>query len=81
MAFDRKEPESVDEFLDLMEEEQDEERYPSPGGETPEADAAEQHRELRARTAPPPERLPDDADPADAADQARVVDIDDDYDR
>ncbi|RKN47299.1 hypothetical protein D7294_02665 [Streptomyces hoynatensis] len=49
--------------------------------EAPEGDAAEQRLELlRLRDTPLTERARDDADPADAAEQARVVDPgDDDY--
>ncbi|RST14725.1 hypothetical protein E2C00_32165 [Streptomyces sp. WAC05374] len=47
--------------------------------ETPEADAAEQHTELRQRTDEPLTRIdPAVANPADAAEQARVVDLDED---
>ncbi|TMR08358.1 hypothetical protein ETD86_48150 [Nonomuraea turkmeniaca] len=45
--------------------------------ETPEADAAEQHREVRQNAGVRGE-LPLEADPGDAADQDRVVDLDDD---
>ncbi|MEU8400689.1 hypothetical protein AB0C28_36320 [Nonomuraea sp. NPDC048892] len=46
--------------------------------ETPEADAAEQQRELGAQTGRLRRELPLDVDPADAADQDREVDLDDD---
>ncbi|MFB9206025.1 hypothetical protein ACFFV7_32860 [Nonomuraea spiralis] len=46
--------------------------------ETPEADAAEQHREMRQDEDRPRHELPLDVDPADATDQDRVVDYDDD---
>jgi hypothetical protein len=46
--------------------------------EAPEADAAEQHIELLQHRDIPITERPDDADPADAADQRRVVDLDED---
>jgi hypothetical protein len=46
--------------------------------ETPEADAAEQHRDLRPHNGGPRREVPLDVDPADAAEQDRVVDYDDD---
>ncbi|SDM15245.1 hypothetical protein SAMN05421874_14119 [Nonomuraea maritima] len=46
--------------------------------EAPEADAAEQHREMLQTVGRLRRELPFDADPADAADQDRVVDLDDD---
>ncbi|MDI3416991.1 hypothetical protein [Streptomyces luteolus] len=47
--------------------------------ETPEADAAEQHTDLRQeRDEPLPHYDPSTANPADAAEQARVVDLDED---
>ncbi|NUP65275.1 MAG: hypothetical protein HOW71_24250 [Nonomuraea sp.] len=46
--------------------------------ETPEADAAEQQRELRQDDGRLRRELPHDVDPADAAEQDRVVDYDDD---
>ncbi|MFC4012214.1 hypothetical protein ACFOY2_33620 [Nonomuraea purpurea] len=46
--------------------------------ETPEADAAEQHREISQNATPFRREVPLDVDPADAADQDRVVDLDDD---
>jgi hypothetical protein len=46
--------------------------------ETPEADAAEQHRLLRAASSSWPDQIPFDADPADATDQSREVDLDED---
>ncbi|MFC7592811.1 hypothetical protein ACFQYP_60690 [Nonomuraea antimicrobica] len=45
--------------------------------ETPEADAAEQHRELLQSVGRLRRELPLDVDPADGADQDRVVDLDD----
>jgi hypothetical protein len=45
--------------------------------ETPEADAVEQHRSVRAGEERR-ERLPFDVDPADAAEQDRVVELDED---
>lgn len=46
--------------------------------ETPEADAAEQHREVLQSTGRLRRELPLDVDPADASDQDREVDLDDD---
>ncbi|MDG4861117.1 hypothetical protein P8605_23580 [Streptomyces sp. T-3] len=46
--------------------------------ETPEADAAEQHTDLQQRDDEPPHYDPAAANPADAAEQARVVDLDED---
>ncbi|KAF4409627.1 MULTISPECIES: hypothetical protein [Streptomyces] len=47
--------------------------------EAPEADAAEQQAELLPRHDDPlPEHAPDTANPADAAEQARVVEVEDD---
>ncbi|NUR86940.1 MAG: hypothetical protein HOY71_22900 [Nonomuraea sp.] len=54
----------------------DDEKQLSP--ETPEADAAEQRRDMRHDDGGPRREVPLDADPADAADQDRVVDFDDD---
>ncbi len=45
--------------------------------EAPEADAVEQHRSVRT-VEERRERLPFDVDPADAAEQARVVELDED---
>ncbi|WP_188192454.1 hypothetical protein [Nonomuraea sp. SYSU D8015] len=46
--------------------------------ETPEADAVEQHREMRQNGGTLRRELPIDVDPGDAAEQDRVVDLDDD---
>jgi hypothetical protein len=46
--------------------------------ETPEADAAEQRREVRPEAGRTRDELPLDVDPADAAEQDRVVELDDD---
>jgi hypothetical protein len=46
--------------------------------ETPEADAAEQQREMRQNNGTLRRELPLDVDPGDAAEQDRVVDLDDD---
>ncbi|GGU53031.1 hypothetical protein [Streptomyces lavendofoliae] len=49
------------------------------GEETPEADAAEQHRDLQERTDEPLTRVdPAVANEADAAEQTRVVTLDED---
>ncbi|MEV7011868.1 hypothetical protein [Streptosporangium sp. NPDC051022] len=44
----------------------------------PEADAAEQHRPLRDDGSGWPDHIPPEADPADAAEQSRAVDLDED---
>ncbi|MEV4179655.1 hypothetical protein [Nonomuraea sp. NPDC049709] len=46
--------------------------------ETPEADAVEQHRDMLQSVGRLRRELPLDVDPADGADQDRVVDLDDD---
>ncbi|MFI7707124.1 hypothetical protein [Nonomuraea sp. NPDC049480] len=46
--------------------------------ETPEADAVEQQREMRQNVGTLRRELPIDVDPGDAAEQDRVVDLDDD---
>ncbi|MBG0815139.1 hypothetical protein [Planomonospora sp. ID82291] len=46
--------------------------------ETPEADAVEQHRGMGAVSRSWPDRIPFDADPADATDQSREVELDED---
>lgn len=46
--------------------------------EAPEADAAEQHTELRDAEAPPPSPSAAAVDEADAVEQSRVVDLDED---
>ncbi|MBF8192418.1 hypothetical protein ITP53_43415 [Nonomuraea sp. K274] len=46
--------------------------------ETPEADAAEQQREIRLDNGRLRREVPLDVDPADAAEQDRVVELDDD---
>jgi hypothetical protein len=46
--------------------------------ETPEADAAEQHREIRPSGSRLRSEVPLEVDPADAAEQDRVVELDDD---
>ncbi|MCX2969648.1 MULTISPECIES: hypothetical protein [Streptomyces] len=61
----------------------DDQHYPTPadepGEETPEADAAEQRTEVvESEDSPLSGRDLDAVDPADAAEQARVVDLDED---
>ncbi|WP_127936329.1 hypothetical protein [Nonomuraea polychroma] len=46
--------------------------------ETPEADVAEQHREIRQNNGTLRRELPLDVDPGDATEQDRVVDLDED---
>ncbi|NGO70031.1 hypothetical protein [Streptomyces boncukensis] len=74
MSVDPTEPEAIE---DAYEDEPDEEE---PGGfETPQEDAAEQHTDLlQHRDSPMADRGLTEADPADAADQARVVELNDD---
>ncbi|NJQ08565.1 hypothetical protein [Streptomyces lonarensis] len=68
MAIDPSEPDTLEELLAA-----DRER----GTETPEADAAEQRTELRPRDEEQPAAAARGAaDPADAADQARTVERD-----
>ncbi|MBW1598776.1 hypothetical protein [Streptomyces sp. JJ38] len=79
MPGDQTDPDTFEEIVN------DDKRRPAaeePGTETPEApeaDVAEQHTEL---VEPQEEALPgptrDDVDPADAADQARVVEMNED---
>ncbi|WP_165990223.1 hypothetical protein [Streptomyces sp. YIM 98790] len=71
MSIDPTEPEIVDE---LLEEERE------AGLETPEADAAEQRAELRAGEDEPLPPGSGEANPADLAEQARVVAEDEDED-
>lgn len=68
MPVDPTEPESVEELLDR-----------SPGDETPEADAAEQRAEAQGgEGSPAADGAPYGADPADVAEQARAVEVDED---
>jgi hypothetical protein len=68
MPIDPTEPETVEELLER-----------EPGVEAPEADAAEQRTEIRQHRDLPPESTPAaDADPADVAEQGRVVELDED---
>ncbi|WP_059013222.1 hypothetical protein [Streptomyces specialis] len=77
MTQDPKEPESYDEFPD--EERGDELFGEELGDEAPEADTAEQRADLlRPRDTPLTGPGPVEADPADAAEQAREVDPGDD---
>ncbi|WP_063780938.1 hypothetical protein [Nonomuraea sp. SBT364] len=46
--------------------------------EAPEADAVEQHQRLSDDDSGPRREIPFDVDPADAAEQDRVVELDDD---
>ncbi|AXK31559.1 hypothetical protein DVA86_01755 [Streptomyces armeniacus] len=67
-------PTDPDTFEDTYEDEPDETRF-----EAPEEDAAEQHAELlQQRDVPITDRGPDEADPADAAEQSRVVEVNED---
>lgn len=76
MAIDPSDPETFDEA-----DENGEDANGSTGIEAPEADAAEQQADvLRQRDTPLTERGTEEADPADAAEQSRVVEEnDDDY--
>lgn len=79
MTADPREPEGLDEFL-AQEAEQDEDEASGRGRgsedpEAPEADAVEQRLELlQRRDSPLTGRHHDEVDPADEAEQARVVD-------
>ncbi|WP_030545015.1 hypothetical protein [Streptomyces albus] len=69
MSADPTEPDTFEDETGTGEEE--------PDIETPEADAAEQRAELQEREGEPlPEHVPDAANPADAVEQARVVELD-----
>ena len=46
--------------------------------ETPEADAVEQHTEVRPSEDELPRQIPHDANDADAVEQSRVVELDED---
>ena len=71
MPVDPRDPET---FEDVYEDEPED----SSGVEIPDADAAEQHRDLlQHRDSPMTDRGPDEANPADAAEQARVVEEND----
>ena len=82
MSVDRTDPETFDPYdaydaYDSYEEEP--EGAPTP--ETPEADAAEQQADLLAQRDDPVTERGYEVDPADAAEQARVVELgEDDYD-
>ncbi|MQA87761.1 MAG: hypothetical protein GEV03_24850 [Streptosporangiales bacterium] len=56
----------------------DDERGGGLGFETSEADAAEQHHDVREQEPSWPRQVPPDVDPADAADQERLVEFDED---
>jgi hypothetical protein len=72
MSVDPTDPET---FRDVYEEEPEE----SAGFEAPEADAAEQQAELlRQRSEPMTGRGSDEVDPADAAEQDREVEVNED---
>ncbi|MCC5035400.1 hypothetical protein DMH02_019820 [Streptomyces sp. WAC 00631] len=69
MSADPTEPDTFEDETGPGEEE--------PDIETPEADAAEQRAELlEQEDSPLPDHVPDAANPADAVEQARVVEID-----
>ncbi|MDT0307682.1 hypothetical protein RM780_12005 [Streptomyces sp. DSM 44917] len=74
MSQDPREPETLEEFL--AEEREEAELFePGLADESPEADTAEQRAALLPLPdAPPPALPPEEADPADAAEQARIVD-------
>ncbi|MFD7512061.1 hypothetical protein ACFV5N_22375 [Streptomyces sp. NPDC059853] len=78
MAADPREPGGLDEFLAELDEEESDaygRGRASSDPEAPEADAAEQRLELlQRRDDPLTAREVDEVDPADAAEQARVVD-------
>ncbi|MGW7296295.1 hypothetical protein ACWGIB_28390 [Streptomyces xiamenensis] len=81
MTADPREPEGLDEFLahEAEQDEDEDEGYGRGRGsedpEAPEADAVEQRLELlQRRDSPIAGRHHDEVDPADEAEQARVVD-------
>ncbi|MGK5450150.1 hypothetical protein [Streptomyces radiopugnans] len=75
MSVDPTDPDTFDRFED-EDERPAAERF---GVEAPEADAAEQHAEVLPRgDAPPPATGSPEVNPADAAEQARVVELDED---
>ncbi|QKW09000.1 hypothetical protein HUT18_24065 [Streptomyces sp. NA04227] len=84
MTVDPSDPETFDE-ADTLAAPGTAQRHGSPGSyeetdvEAPEADAAEQHTELSPRRDEPLDRGGrDDADEGDRAEQARVVELDED---
>ncbi|MEE1757376.1 hypothetical protein [Streptomyces sp. SP18CS02] len=75
MTVDPTEPETFEELMELADDVETE----GLDEETPEADAAEQHTELRPHEDDPLPRIdPDTANEADALEQARVVALDED---
>ncbi|MGW0735052.1 hypothetical protein [Streptomyces sp. NPDC002851] len=85
MTVDRSDPENPEYPMYAVEHDEDEaannaaEMSLTEDAETPEVDAAEQHTELRQHHDDPlPHYDPATANPADAAEQARVIDLDED---
>ncbi|MFJ9698561.1 hypothetical protein [Streptomyces fradiae] len=75
MTVDPTDPETLAELA----REDDAAGASAPDGETPEADAAEQHAELRQQSDDPEPRIdPTKANEADVVEQARVVALDED---
>lgn len=75
MAVDPTEPETLDEVDEVVDEEEQAAPRQAQVGEFAEADAVEQRRDvLRLRDVPLTERARAEANPADAAEQTRVVD-------
>ncbi|WP_189933767.1 hypothetical protein [Streptomyces sulfonofaciens] len=78
MTVDRTDPEIFEDDTDTSEA-QDGGDLGEVSLEAPEADAAEQLADLTpSEEFVPPERIPNDADEADLAEQARIVDLDED---
>jgi hypothetical protein len=74
MSVDPTDPDVLENAYDAYEEEPE-----GTGFEAAEADAAEQQAELlRQRNEPMTDRGSDEVDPADAAEQARVVEVNED---
>ncbi|GAA2601840.1 hypothetical protein [Streptomyces axinellae] len=79
MTVDPTRPESTDDAYDAYESHEEEPERAESDPEAPEADAAEQQTELlRQRDEPLTDRELDEVDPADAMEQARVVEINED---
>lgn len=79
MAVDPAASDGTDEFgVSYAEEEYQQGEPGRESVEVPEADAAEQRTELLPPDTPLPPSAPPEADPADTAEQARVVDPGDD---
>jgi hypothetical protein len=79
MTADPTRPESIDDSYDPHESYEEEPEEAESDPEAPEADTAEQQAELlRQRDEPLTDRDLDEVDPADAMEQARVVELNED---